>query len=150
MANSNRCKFILPDSPEQDFLLAGIGVEAPRTALLNQGNWERPVFSADVQRHRSVSLTPQAVHLLILLDEQFALSLILSFVSRRGEICRSTQDVCNALYIVLHSLEKGLTCLGGRRERLLSGLLSQTRVGASYCPYRGNREHTHCGAAGTC
>jgi len=48
----------------------------------------------------------QAVHLLIFLDEDFAICLILGVVMRGGKIRRSTQNLVNGrLVVALHRLE---------------------------------------------
>src|ERR1700693_3612218 len=146
MASRNGREFIVTYSAEGDFLRAGIRIEAPNTVLRNEGDRERPVLSADVQRYRSVGVATQAVHLLVFLNEQLSVDFILGFITGRGQFGRPAQDVFDRLLIVaLHSLEKGLTCLRGRLERRLRRLLSQTGGCALSCPQRQDRERNHCG-----
>src|SRR5689334_24456978 len=147
VANSNRREFVFADSPEQDLLQTSIRVEVPGTVFLDKRDRKGPVLAADVEGHRSVGFSTQAVHLLVFLDEQFPVGLILGCVTTGGELRRSAQDVFDRLCIVvLHSLEKALTCISGRRERPLSRVLSQTRVSPSCRPSRNNRERNHRGS----
>jgi len=84
MASRNGREFIVTYSAEGDFLRAGIRIEAPNTVLRNEGDRERPVLSADVQRYRSVGVSTQAVHLLVFLNEQLSVDLILGFITGGG------------------------------------------------------------------
>src|SRR5271156_1185876 len=99
-ANRNCRELVLADSPEPNFLLARVRIEAPSPILLDDRNRERPVLGSNVERRRSIALTAHTVHLLVFLDEHCAVGLILAVVMRRGEIRRSTQDVVYGRLVV--------------------------------------------------
>ena len=81
MTDRNRREFVFADSPEHDFLCAGIRVKTPCAVLVDEWERERPVFGADIEGHRPIDLATKPVHLLVFLDEQFAVYLILAWVA---------------------------------------------------------------------
>src|SRR5580700_2413816 len=86
LANTNRRYLILANSPEQNFLLARVGVEVPRVAPVHQRYRRGPILRADIQRSRSVRFFHQTVHFLIFPREIRAALGVLGFVSRRDDL----------------------------------------------------------------
>src|SRR5205823_7825716 len=115
-----RRQFVLANLPEQDLLLTGVRIEPPGAIFPGQRDGEWPILGPNAQHQRSVGLVSQAVHLLVFLDEQFAVELILAFVRRGGELARPSQDLCDSrLIVVPHSVEKSLSGFRRRGERRL-------------------------------
>src|SRR5260370_33364766 len=100
VASRNRREFIVTNSAEGDFLSAGIRIEAPGAVCRNQRYREWPVLGADIKGHRSVGLATQAMHLLVFLDEHFAVELILPSITRARDFRRSSKNVHYGLSIV--------------------------------------------------
>src|SRR5271156_1229536 len=141
VTDQNGPEFVLADSSEQDFLQTSVRIEAPGAVLLNERDRERPVLGADIQGHRSVGVPTQTVHLLVFLDEHFAVEPILGLIARGGELRRPAQDVCDDLTIVaLHGLEKCVAGLRGRRKRCPSRLLSKPLASAAKRQHHKDRQ----------
>src|SRR5579862_1392033 len=135
VASRNRCEFVVTDSAKRDFLRTGFGIEAPGTIRLNERDREWPVLDADVKGYRTVGIVTQAMHLLVFLNELFAFDLILARIMTGDQFGGPAKDFRDGLLIVaLDGLEKSLTCLRGRMEGLLRGLLCQPRVSTIGCP----------------
>src|SRR5579862_2498851 len=64
VASRDRREFVVAYSPEGDLFRTGFRIKAPDAVGRNQGDRERPVFRADIQCHRSVSIATKPVHLL--------------------------------------------------------------------------------------
>ena len=80
LANANGRHFIPPNSPEQNFFLARIGIEVPEIAFVHQWYGRGPIFRANIQGSSSIRFFHQAVHFLVFLYEVGAALGILGFV----------------------------------------------------------------------
>src|SRR5260370_40412657 len=83
LASIDRGQFILANSSQQDFFLAGVCIEKPDTVLADEWDWKRPVLCTDIQNHRSVRLFGETMHLLVFHDEADAVIHILGRIARR-------------------------------------------------------------------
>src|ERR1700737_1671799 len=75
--------------------------EIPGTVIVRQGNWKRPILSAYNQRHLSVRLSHESMHLLIFGDESYASIRILYCIAGREHIlCGRAKDAQWGLFVL--------------------------------------------------
>jgi hypothetical protein len=90
----------------------------PKPPVL-RGQWNRewPVFCANVKGHSPVRFSDEPVHLLVLLYESLAITLVFLLVARGGQLLAPSHDARDGLFIMgLDCYEHGTTCcsLGGK------------------------------------
>ncbi len=141
LANANGREFIPPNSPENNFLLARLGVEIPPLAVVHERYGRGPVFRTNIQVDGSVRFFHQAVHLLIFLEEIGAALGILGFVARRDNFLSvGSEDLEHGFLVIIPGCRHQR--LGGffrRGKRFLARLLREGTRGKSCRQKQGNR-----------
>ncbi len=126
---------VAPDAAVENLLLAAFGVEVPTAAaILDDGDGERPVVGADVERYRAIRLQHHAMHLVITLHEVGPHVLVGDLISGMEDVAGAgTENRVSRMAVAgFRSVIQGQHRVAGRSEGLLVSLLRKTQGRAEH------------------